>query len=166
MSKTRQRSGGAERVRLFALTLSSQSVSWNLLKEAKMTDINSVVVVGRLTRDAELKYTSGGTAIGKFSIAVNRSKKTDSGWTDEASFFDVVHFGKSAEAVNQYLTKGQQVALQGELVQNRWKNDKGENRSKVEINARTVQLIGKSQSQGGGEQVRSGSDNFEDDVPI
>jgi single-strand DNA-binding protein len=135
-----------------------------------MNDINTVVVVGRLTRDAELKYTSGGTAIGKFSIAVNRSKKTGDGWTDEPSFFDVVHFGKSAEAVNQYLTKGQQVAVQGELVQNRWKNDKGENRSKVEINARTVQLLGgKSQSQGNNQQVPSGSDgpeNFESDIPF
>ena len=69
-------------------------------------DLNSVVLIGRLTRDMELKYTSGGMAIGKFSLAVNRKKKSGEQWVDEASFFDVTCFGRTAENLAQYMTKG------------------------------------------------------------
>ena len=55
-----------------------------------MADLNHVVLIGRLTRDAELKYTSNGQAVCKFSIAVNRRKKNGDQWEDEASFFDIV----------------------------------------------------------------------------
>ncbi len=104
-------------------------------------DINSVTLVGRLTRDAELKYTGGGTAVCKFSIAVNRSRKSGDGWQEEAHFFDIVLWGRQGEAIHQYLTKGKQIAVQGELRQNRWEKD-GQQRSKVEINAQNVQLLG------------------------
>ena len=110
-----------------------------------MRDINSVVLVGRLTKDAALKYTSGGTAISSFSIAVNRSVKSGDEWKDEASFFDVSYLGKAAEGVNKYLTKGQQVALEGELRQDRWEQD-GQTRSKVVVNASNVRLVGSADS--------------------
>jgi len=145
-----------------------------------MTDVNSVVLIGRLTRDAELKYTSSGVAICKFSIAVNRSRKSGDRWEDEASFFDCTAFGRSAEAVSQYMTKGKQIGVQGELRQDRWEKD-GQNRSKVEIIANTVQLLGgpsggsggsgntfqKRQSAAGSANESSCSDsNFEDDIPF
>ncbi len=104
-------------------------------------DINSVTLVGRLTREAELKYTNTGTPICKFSIAVNRRKKQGEQWVDEVSYFDIVLWGKQGEAIQQYLTKGKQVAVSGELRQNRWEQD-GQNRSKVEIVASDVQLLG------------------------
>ncbi|MBN1685059.1 MAG: single-stranded DNA-binding protein [Spirochaetales bacterium] len=144
-----------------------------------MADINRVILVGRLTRDAELRYTGGGTAVCKFSVAINRRKKTGDRWEDEAHFFDVVLFGKQGEAINQYLVKGKQVGIDGELRQNRWEQD-GQPRSKVEIAAFNVQLLG-----GGGRggqtqaQPRDGDsfenyDNapaepageFEDDIPF
>lgn len=143
-------------------------------------DINSVVLVGRLTRDAEMRYTNGGMAICKFSIAVNRRKRSGEQWTDEASFFDIAMFGKSAEAVQQYLVKGKQVAVQGELRQNRWEQD-GQTRSKVEIAAQTVELLGGPASGGsGGGGVRKGAaskpfeqydsvpgpEDFDDDIPF
>jgi len=106
-----------------------------------MQDINSVTIVGRLTRDAELKMTAGGTACAKFSIAVNRRKKQGDSWVDEASFFDAVLWGKLAEAMQQYLTKGKQVAIQGELRQSRWEQE-GQKRSRVEINVDNLQLLG------------------------
>jgi single-strand DNA-binding protein len=106
-----------------------------------MADLNFVTIIGRLTRDAELKYTSGGTAVCKFSIAVNRRRKAGDVWTDEASFFDVVLWGKPGEALNQYLGKGKQVGIDGELRQERWEKD-GQNRSRVEIVANSVQLLG------------------------
>jgi single-strand DNA-binding protein len=112
-----------------------------------MADVNHVILIGRCTRDAELKYTSGGMAVCKFAIAVNRRKKSGDQWVDEASFFDVVAWGKTGEALNQYLVKGKQVAVEGELHQNRWEQD-GQSRSKVEINASNIQLLG-----GGTEQT-------------
>ena len=64
-----------------------------------MSDINCVTLTGRLTRDAELKYTQNGAAIVRFSMAVNRSKRNgDGSWAEEASYFDCVYFGKGAES--------------------------------------------------------------------
>ncbi len=154
-------------------------------------DINIVTLVGRLTRDAELKYTNSGLAVCKFSLAVNRRKRSGDQWTDEVSYFDIVLWGKQGEAIQQYLGKGKQIAVSGELRQNRWEQD-GQNRSKVEIVASNVQLLGGggnsgnssggysgsgSGNQGGGDSSRgsfggfqpaagNGPENFEDDIPF
>lgn len=106
-----------------------------------MNDLNNVNLIGRLTREAELRYSSGGMGICKFSIATNRSVKKNDKWSDEASFFDCTVFGKTAENINQYLVKGQQVCISGELVQNRWEKD-GKQMSRVEINVNHLQLLG------------------------
>jgi len=116
-----------------------------------MADINRVVLVGRLTRDAELKYTATGQAVCKFSVAVNRRRKNGDQWEEEASYFDVVVWGRSGESLNQYLLKGKAVGIDGELRQDRWQQD-GQNRSKVEIVASNIQLL----SGGGGGQGGSG----------
>jgi len=113
-----------------------------------MADVNHVILIGRLTRDAELKYTSGGMAVCKFAIAVNRKKKQGENWVEEASFFDIVLWGRTAETLNQYLVKGKQVAIEGELHQNRWEQD-GQSRSKIEIMASNVQLLGGGQNTNG-----------------
>ena len=114
-----------------------------------MADINHVVLVGRLTRDAELKYTTGGQAVCKFAVAVNRRRKNGEQWEDEANYFDVVLWGRQGEALNQYLTKGKSIGVDGELRQDRWQQD-GQNRSKVEIVANNIMLLGGSP--GGGTQ--------------
>lgn len=106
-----------------------------------MADLNNVMLIGRLTRDAELKYTSGGFAISNFSIAVNRRRKNGEQWVEEASFFEINLYGKSAESLKPYLLKGKQVAVHGELRQDRWEQD-GQPRSKVVIAASNVQLLG------------------------
>ena len=141
-----------------------------------MADINRVILVGRLTRDAELRYTGGGMAVCKFSLAINRRKKSGDSWEDEAHFFDVVLFGKQGEAINQYLVKGKQVGIDGELRQNRWEQE-GQSRSKVEITAFNVQLLGGGR--GGQAPVRNDDSHatfdappqepggeFEDDIPF
>ncbi|MDR0387534.1 MAG: single-stranded DNA-binding protein [Treponema sp.] len=156
-----------------------------------MADINHVVLVGRLTRDAELKYTAGGQAVCKFSVAINRRRKSGDQWVDEANFFDIVLWGRQGEALNQYLVKGKQVGVDGELRQDRWEQD-GQNRSKVEIVANNIQLLGggpggsggsnNGYGQGGGYQEHrneggaerpprdggppAGDDGFSDDVPF
>jgi single-strand DNA-binding protein len=149
-----------------------------------MKDVNHVILIGRLTRDGELKYTQGGQPVCKFSIAVNRSVKRGDAWQEEASFFDIVLFGKSGEAINQYLVKGKQIAVEGELRQDRWEQD-GQNRSKVEIMAANVQLLGGGQAAPGGPAPAGnpapaaaasnhrddgfgepGDDGFKDDIPF
>ncbi|MEL3906023.1 MAG: single-stranded DNA-binding protein [Treponema sp.] len=120
-----------------------------------MADINHVVLVGRLTRDAELKYTSGGAAVCKFSIAINRRRKNGEEWTEEVHYFDIVLWGRQGETLNQYLVKGKQVAIEGELRQNRWEQD-GQPRSKIEIVANNIQLLGGS-SGGGNQQMSTGN---------
>ena len=104
-------------------------------------DINHVVLVGRLTRDAELRYTNSGSAVANISLAINTRRRRDDQWVDEAHFFDAVVWGKTAESWAQYLTKGKQIGLEGELRQNRWEQD-GQRRSKVEIFTRNIQLLG------------------------
>ena len=145
-----------------------------------MADINHVVLIGRLTRDAELKYTANGQAVCKFSIAVNRRRKNGDQWEDEANYFDIVLWGRQGESLNQYLQKGKAVGIDGELRQDRWQQD-GQNRSKVEIVASNIQLLGGGQGagQGAGSQGQGGSgswqgkrednagdDHFTDDIPF
>ena len=113
-----------------------------------MQDINSVFLIGRLTRDISSDersffYTRNNVACAKVSIAVNRSvKQVDGQWADEVSYFDVAIWGKTAENIKQYLTKGKQIAVCGSLVQERWKAQDGTNRSRVIINALSVELLG------------------------
>lgn len=121
-----------------------------------MADMNHVILIGRLTRDAELRYTSAGIAVTKFAIAVNRRVKQGESWVDEANFFDVVVWGRAGESINQYLVKGKQVAVEGELHQNRWEQD-GQSRSKVEINASNVQLLSGGQHTGQPPESAAGS---------
>ena len=135
-----------------------------------MADLNSVVLVGRLTRDMELKYTQSGTALGSLSIAVGKKRKQGDEWIDEVSFFDVTLWGKQAESLSQYLVKGKQIGVLGELKQERWEQD-GQKRSKVAINAQTVQLLGgKEESQGGERTARpkqEAAPSFDDeDIPF
>ena len=149
-----------------------------------MADINYVVLVGRLTRDANLKFTNSGLPICEFSLAINRRVRQGETWVDEAHFFDITLFGKQGEAIAQYMTKGTQIAVEGELRLDRWEQD-GQKRSKIKIVANNVQLLGSRGGGGGGGQNRSparqeapgdgldgggyqeqGRANFEDDIPF
>jgi single-strand DNA-binding protein len=138
-----------------------------------MADVNHVILIGRLTRDCELKYTSGGMAIANLSLAVNRRVKKGEQWTEEVSFFESVLFGKTAEGLKPYLLKGKQIAVEGELKQDRWQQD-GQNRSKVVISASNVQLLGgnEKQTQQGGQssgyqaQEDYSAGNFPEDIPF
>jgi single-strand DNA-binding protein len=109
-------------------------------------DLNRVILVGRLTRDAELQYTNTGWAIAKMGMAVNRRRKQGDQWV-EANFFDVTLFGKRAESLSQYLSKGTQLAVEGQLRQERWEQD-GNKRSKVTIEATNIQLLGSRSDRG------------------
>jgi len=112
-----------------------------------MADLSIAVLVGRLTRDAELKYTPSGQPICHFSIATGANVKKGGQWVDEASFWDVDLWGKQGESLNQYLTKGKMVAVEGSMRQDRWEQD-GQAKMKVIVNANSVQLLGGGQDSG------------------
>ena len=78
-------------------------------------DICSVFVIGRLTKEMALSYTNAKKAVGKISLAVNRRYKQNEQLVEEVSYFDIVVFGKQAENLKQWLTKGRQVAVTGIL---------------------------------------------------
>lgn len=130
-----------------------------------MTDLNHVVLIGRLTRDLgsderDFGYLPNGQARANVSIAVNRSKKQGDEWIDEVSYFEVAIFGKTAENLKPYLLKGKQIAVDGHLKQDRWKDQQGNNRSKISIVAENVQLLGgksedTTQNAGGNYQQQS-----------
>lgn len=120
-----------------------------------MTDINHVVIVGRIVADVESSrngfgYTQSGYAVARVSVAVNRGHKQNDQWVEEASFFDVTVWGKTAESLRPYLKKGQQIAVEGFLKQERWEKD-GQKYSRVGIVATSVQLCGSRQN-GTGQQ--------------
>ncbi len=133
-------------------------------------DLNTVALIGRVTRDGELKYTAGGTPKLEFSVAVNRRVKKGEEWSDVASFFDVVLWSKSAENLVKYIVKGQQVALTAELEQQRWEKD-GQKHSKIALVNVDVQLIGGGKREGSapapaGREEQHPNDTFEDDIPF
>ena len=137
-----------------------------------MTDLNTVNIIGRTTREIserDFGYTSGGTARLNMSIAVNRSEKRGGEWADKVSYFDVTIWGKTAENIKPYLTKGKQIAVEGYLDQQRWEKD-GQKYSKVCIIADNVQLLG-GKNEGAPQQAQgyndAGSgDDFPEDLPF
>jgi len=109
-----------------------------------MTDINSVVLVGRITKDVgsderSFSYVGNGTAKAVVNIAVNRGVKKGDKWEDETSFFDVVIWGKTAESLKPKLIKGRQITVSGYLKQDRWEKD-GQKQSRVQIIAEQVEV--------------------------
>lgn len=104
------------------------------------SDINRCVFTGRLTRDAELKATSGGTDVLRFSLAVNDRRQVNGEWADTPNYLDFVMFGKRAYAIADYMAKGTQVAVDGKARWSAWEKD-GKKQSKVEFMADDVTLL-------------------------
>jgi single-strand DNA-binding protein len=120
-----------------------------------MQDLNSFNVIGRLTRDVgsdpngrDYGYLQNGTCKAEISIANNRSKKQGEQWVDDVSYFTVTIFGKMAENLKPYLTKGTQVCVSAHLHQDRWTDKEGKNQSRISIIADSVQLIGGKKEEG------------------
>lgn len=107
-----------------------------------MSNLNIVAVQGRLTRDAELNYlkNQNGTAVSKFSIACNEYRKGAEN-NQYVHYFDIVVWGKMAENVSKYLSKGSAVNIEGQLQQERWQTKDGENRSRIVITAKNVYFL-------------------------
>jgi len=104
--------------------------------------LNKVFLIGRLTRDPEIRFLPSGTQITTFSIAVNRRFRVGEDWREETYYFDIETFGNLAERLGKQLNKGTQILVEGQLRQDRWKTSSGENRSKIKIVADKVNMIG------------------------
>jgi len=129
-------------------------------------NINSVVLVGNLTKDPELRHTPSGTAVTTLRVAVNDRVKRGEEWTDAAYYFDVTVWGRTAENCAQYLAKGRPVGVQGKLTWREWDAQDGSKRQSVEVVADNVQFLG-SRDGGGGDQqfVPQGAAQSTDDFP-
>lgn len=130
-----------------------------------MTDLNTVILVGRLTKDLELKYTTNGMAVGTGSIAVNREAVRNSEKVKETSFFNFSMFGKIAESLKVYMTKGKQICLQGALKQRTWNDENGGKHSVVEIIVENVQLLGGGNSQNNQSQQYDNNYSYDNNTP-
>lgn len=111
-------------------------------------DLNICTFVGRLTKDAQSRYSQSGTAIASFTIAVNNIVSDNvGGYREEPNFLDMFILGKRAESLYKYLLKGQQVAVQTEARQNSYKRKDGTTVSAIEFMVLDLELVGPSKAQ-------------------
>jgi len=122
-------------------------------------DINRVTLVGRLTRDPELRHIPSGTAVLELGLAVNGRQQDEAGnWVDKPNFFDVKVYGRQAETLAQHLQKGRRIGVDGRLDWRSWEAQDGTKRSKVDVVAQNVQFLDSradGESGGGGGYIPS-----------
>jgi len=107
--------------------------------------LNRAILIGRLTRDPELKYTANGNAVCTFTVAVNRPYTNQAG-ERQADFIDIVAWNKLAEIVAEYMTKGRLVAVEGRIQTRTYENQEGQKRKVVEVIADLVRFLDKVSS--------------------
>jgi single-strand DNA-binding protein len=105
------------------------------------SDLNKVILIGRLVRDPELRYTPNGTSVANFSIASNRSYTTSGEKVENTSFFNCIAWSKLGELVVQYCKKGNRIGLEGRLQQRSWEDQDGKKRSTVEVVVENLQFL-------------------------
>jgi single-strand DNA-binding protein len=133
-----------------------------------LQEFNKVFVLGNLTREVESKITTGGMSIANFTVAVNRSYKSNDEWQQEVAFIDITAFGKQAENCSNYLEKGQKVLVEGRIKQESWTSKEGLKRSKLLIVAEKVSFLGKVEKAEAVSESASEEENksFAEDVPF
>ena len=117
-----------------------------------MASFNQVILLGNLTRDPQLKYLPSQTAVVEFGLACNRKFKGQNGEDrEEVTFVDCAAFGKQAEVLNQYCTKGKPLFIQGRLKYDSWEDKQGGGkRSMITVVIENFQFIGSRDGGGGG----------------
>jgi single-strand DNA-binding protein len=140
-----------------------------------VANINSVTIVGNVTRDPELRYTSSGLAVCNFSVASNRRwmNKSTNDWEEKVSFFDVTVWADHGQNVAESVLKGDRVVVTGRMEQRSWETETGDKRTKVEIVADVVavslewatvtEIVKNEKAQGaetGPNNYRAGEENF------
>lgn len=146
-----------------------------------MASFNKVILMGNLVADPEMRVTPGGMSICKFTLAVNRQFNTKDGeQREEVAYVDVDSFGRSAEVISKYLTKGNPILVEGRLRQDKWETPQGEKRSKLMVVCETFKFVGGREGENsGGDYERSAppprqtksapsssQDDIDEDVPF
>jgi single-strand DNA-binding protein len=128
-----------------------------------MASFNKVILLGNLTRDPELKHVAGNQAVVELGLAVNRRYRTkDNEEREEVTYVDCEAWGRTAEVLKQYLTKGSPIFIEGRLKLDQWESKEGEKRSKIRVVIENFQFVGSrgegsgSGGGGGGGYARSG----------
>ncbi len=126
-----------------------------------MSNLNKVFLMGNLTRDIEVRFTPKGMAVTSFSIAINRQWNTDDGEKkEEVTFIDITAWGKRAEFIGKYFSKGKPIFIEGYLNKKSWEDKDGKKQYKTEVIAENVQFVGKK------EETKSDVLRDEDGTPI
>ena len=152
-----------------------------------MASVNKVILIGNLGRDPETRYMPEGGAITNISIATTDKWKDKNGEMQEKTeWHRIVLWGKSAESLSEYLTKGKQIFVEGRLQTRKWQDKDGQDKYTTEIVANVMQMLGSRQGMGGGDRdagaerpsggakpkaqpaAKPGGkfDDFEDDIPF
>ncbi len=145
------------------------------------TDINRIILVGRLIKAPELRYTQAGTPVANFSLANNREYTANGEKKKYSSFFNCIAWNKLGEIMVQYCKKGQRVAIEGRLQQRQWEDNTGAHRQSVEVIVDNFQFLTDKKADGDqptedrpaeprppimeGEDVSGSAPNFEDALP-
>ena len=106
-----------------------------------MASLNKVMLIGNVGQDPELRYTPDGNPVANFSIAVNRRRRVGEEYKDETEWFSIVCFSRTAENVNQYLTKGQKVYVEGRFQSSEYVGQDGNQRKSFEVIANEVTFL-------------------------
>lgn len=128
-----------------------------------MASYNKVLLMGNLTRDVQLKSTSGGQSVAEIGLALNRKYKTKDGQDrEEVTYVDCECWGPRAEVIAKYFSKGKPIFIEGRLKLDQWESKEGEKRSKIRVVIENFQFVGSrgegsgSGGGGGGGYARSG----------
>ncbi len=121
-----------------------------------MAELNKILLIGRLTKDPELRYTPGGMAVAQLRMAVNHTYRSKEEKKEEVLYIDVSVFGRGAETVKKYVTKGRELFIEGRLQQNDWTDKQGQKRTTMRVVADNFQFIGSGQGGGRPQQTDDG----------
>jgi single-strand DNA-binding protein len=130
------------------------------------SNVNVVVITGNLTKDPELRSTTGGMSVCEMRVAVNSRRKDQSGqWVDKPNYFDVVVFGAQGENCANYLSRGRPLAVEGRLDWREWEAKDGGKRQAVQIIANSVQFLGSRDGGGGNGNGGGGGQQYQQQQP-
>lgn len=128
-----------------------------------MSSYNRVILLGNLTRDPELKYTQNNVPLCSFGMALNRKRKDEA---EEVCFVDVTVFGRQAETINSYMSKGRQILIEGRLKFDRWEDSEGKSRSKLSVICEHFSFVSEPDQGGGGSGSSAPPMPGDEDIPF
>src|SRR2546421_47999 len=125
-----------------------------------MGSVNKVILVGNLGRDAELRYTPGGAPVATLNLATTEvwNDKSSGQKQEKTEWHRIVLWGKSAESLSEYLTKGKQIYVEGRLQTRKWQDKGGHDKDSTEIRSRKIVLLGGGSGRSGGSYGRGGGE--------